>query len=144
MVDGSIRGTGTTTLNLSAAPHRIEVRREGYASWAQTVTPRPGYPQTLTARLRSEAEIARAKIQTELETADGKMLRRIEPGTFVMGASRSVQGRRANEVIVPVTISKTVFYQCVREVTNREFAESSAQGHDSGVQRSAFIDGRGR
>ena len=139
IVDGNVRGTGTTTLNLSSAPHRIEVRRSGYASWTQTVTPRPGYPQTLTARLRSEEEIARASIQTTLETDDGKTLRRVEPGTFVMGASRSVQGRRANEVLVPVTLSKPYFIS-VHEVTNREFAVFRAE-HDSGGTTHAALAG---
>lgn len=131
VVDGNVRGTGSTTLNLSAAPHRIEVRRSGYATWTRTVTPRPGYPQTLTARLRSEEAIARAKIQTTLETPDGKTLKRVEPGTFMMGASRSVQGRRANEVLVPVTLSSP-FFISVHEVTNREFAVFKAE-HDSGA-----------
>lgn len=138
-VDGNLRGTGTTTLNLSAAPHRIEVRRNGYASWTRSVTPRPGYPQTLTARLRSEEEIARAKIQTSLETPDGKTLKRVEPGTFMMGASRSVQGRRANEVLVPVTLTKP-FFISVHEVTNREFAIFRAE-HDSGGATHASLAG---
>ena len=139
IVDGNLRGTGTTTLDLSAAPHRIEVRRNGYASWTQTVTPRPGYPQTVSARLRSEEEIARSKVQQTVETSDGKKLQRIEPGTFVMGASRSVQGRRANEVLVPVTLTKP-FFISVHEVTNREFAIFRAE-HDSGAATHASIAG---
>ena len=139
LVDGNLRGTGSTTLDLSAAPHRIEVRRDGYASWTRTVTPRPGYPQTLSARLRSEAEIARAKVQSTIETADGKQLKRVEPGTFVMGASRSVQGRRANEVLVPVTITRP-FFISVHEVTNREFAIFRAE-HDSGAATHAALAG---
>ncbi len=129
-VDGSARGQGSTTLSLSSAPHRIEVRREGYETWMRTITPRPGYPQTVTAELRSEEAIARSKIATVTETADGKALRRIEPGTFTMGSSRSEQGRRANEVLVPVTISRP-FYISTHEVTNKEFLQFDAE-HDSG------------
>jgi formylglycine-generating enzyme required for sulfatase activity len=47
-----------------------------------------------------------------------------------MGASRAEIGRRANEVIVPVTITRP-FLISVYEVTNKEFAEFRA-GHDSG------------
>lgn len=129
-VDGRARGTGTKTLNLSSAPHRIEVRKEGFESWSRTVTPRPGYPQTLTARLRSLAEVARAKIQTTQETSSGHVLRRVEPGTFTMGSSRAEPGRRANEVIVPVTISRPYLIG-VREVTNKEFRQFR-ENHDSG------------
>jgi formylglycine-generating enzyme required for sulfatase activity len=123
LVDGNLRGTGTTTLNLSAAPHRIEVRRDGYASWTRNVTPRPGYPS----------------IQTTIETPGGKTLKRVEPGTFMMGASRSVQGRRANEVLVPVTLTKP-FFISVHEVTNREFAIFRAE-HDSGGATHASLSG---
>ncbi|MFZ9053046.1 MAG: PEGA domain-containing protein [Woeseiaceae bacterium] len=129
-VDGAMRATGSATLNLSSAPHRIEVRKPGYASWSRTVTPRPGYPQTVVASLRSLADIERAKIEMTVKTASDQVLRRIEPGTFTMGASRAERGRRANEVIVPVSITRP-YYIGVREVTNREFGEFRAN-HDSG------------
>ena len=129
-VDGRARGTGSTTLNLSSAPHRIEVKASGYESWVRAVTPRPGYPQTVIATLRSLADIERSKIALTQKTAAGQLMRRIEPGTFMMGASRAEQGRRANEVIVPVTISRPYLIG-VREVSNREFAQFR-ENHDSG------------
>ena len=129
-VDGRGRGSGSTTLQLSSAPHRVEVRKAGYESWSRTITPRPGYPQTVTARLRSLAAIERAKIETTVKTAENQLLRRVEPGTFMMGSSRSEQGRRANEVLVPVTLTSTYLIG-VHEVTNTEFA-GFRPGHDSG------------
>jgi formylglycine-generating enzyme required for sulfatase activity len=129
-VDGRLQGTGSKTLRLSSAAHRIEVRKAGYESWSKNVTPRPGYPQTLSARLRSNEAIARSKIDQVVETADGKKLRRVEPGTFTMGASRSEQGRRANEVLVPVTLTRP-FYISTQEVTNKEFG-AFEPSHDSG------------
>jgi formylglycine-generating enzyme required for sulfatase activity len=138
-VDGQARGTGSTTLSLSSAPHRIEVRKSGYEPWSRTVTPRPGYPQTLSARLRSMAEIERASIAKERTTAAGQVLRRVEPGTFTLGSSRSEQGRRANEVIVPVRLTKP-FLIGVKEVTNREFAQFRAN-HDSGADIHASMAG---
>ena len=130
-VDGQARGTGNTTLRLSSAPHRVEVRKSGYETWSRSVTPRPGYPQTLSARLRSMAEIERESVALERKTAAGQTLRLVEPGTFTMGSSRSEQGRRANEVIVPVTLTKP-FLIGVKEVSNREFAQFRAN-HDSGA-----------
>jgi formylglycine-generating enzyme required for sulfatase activity len=131
-VDGRARGKGKTTVRLSSVPHSIEVRRGGYASWKRTVTPRPGYPQTLTATLQSEAAIAEARIAKTLKSPVGQTLRRVEPATFTMGASRSEMGRRANEVIVPVTITRP-FLIGVHEVTNKEFAEFRAN-HNSGSE----------
>lgn len=138
-VDGRARGNGATTLQLSAEPHRIEVRKDGYESWSQRVTPRPGYPQTLSASLRTLEAVERSKIETVVETAGGKKLRRVEPGTFVMGASRSEQGRRANEVLVPVSLSRP-FYISIHEVTNKEYAEWK-ETHDSGAAEHAALAG---
>ena len=130
-VDGRARGQGKTTVRLSSAPHSIEVRRQGYESWSRTVTPRPGYPQTLAARLRSHEAIADSRVARTLESPAGQVMRRVEPATFSMGASRAEVGRRANEVIVPVAITRA-FLISVKEVTNKEFAEFRAN-HDSGA-----------
>ena len=129
-VDGRARGTGTVALTLSSAPHRIEVRRQGYESYSRSITPRPGYPQTVQIRLRSEEEIRQASIALTVTSAEDQVLRRVEPGSFVMGDSRSEQGRRANEVLVPVTLTKP-FFIGVKEVSNKEFAVFKT-GHDSG------------
>ncbi len=138
-VDGRSQGSGSTTLRLSSAPHRITVTRPGYENWTRTVTPRPGYPQTLNATLRSEEAIARSRVATEIQSVDGKVLRRVEPGTFMMGSSRSEQGRRANEVLVPVTLSEP-FYISAHVVTNREFALFDPN-HDSGGDVHASLAG---
>jgi formylglycine-generating enzyme required for sulfatase activity len=129
-VDGRARSNGSTTLRLSSAPHRIEVRKTGYQSWSRTITPRPGYPQTVTARLRSLAAIEQEKVEVTVKTVDDQLLRRVEPGTFTLGSSRSEQGRRANEVLVPVTLTQP-FLIGVREITNDEFTKFRT-GHDSG------------
>ncbi len=130
-VDGRARGTGKTIVRLSSAPHRIEVKRQGFRDWSTTITPRPGYPQTLTATLRSLAAIARDSVAMTEQTSVGHTLRRVEGGTFSMGASRAENGRRANEVIRPVTIASP-FLISVKEVTNKDFAEFR-KNHDSGA-----------
>lgn len=129
-IDGQARGTGTVTLSLSSAPHQLEVKKDGYAAFARSVTPRPGYPQTINVRLLSEAEVQARSTANTIETSQGQVLRRVEPGEFQMGTSRREQGRRANEVIVPVVVSKP-FYISTKEVTNREFRRFRSL-HDSG------------
>ena len=136
-VDGRTRGTGKTILRLSSAPHRIVVKRQGFQDWSTTITPRPGYPQTLTARLRSLAAIARDSVARTEQTAAGQTMQRVEGGTFSMGASRAENGRRANEVIRPVTITSP-FLISVKEVTNKEFAEFR-KNHDSGADVHASL-----
>jgi formylglycine-generating enzyme required for sulfatase activity len=130
-VDGRARGTGKTSLRLSSAPHRIEVKRQGFRPWTRTITPRPGYPQTVSARLRSLEAVARDAVAQTETTAAGQTLRRIEPATFTMGASRAEAGRRANEVIVPVTLSRP-FLIGTHEVSNKQFS-AFRPNHDSGA-----------
>lgn len=138
-VDGRARGTGNVTLNLSSAPHRLEVRRRGYESFSRSITPRPGYPQTVQVRLRSEEEIRQTAVALTVTTSEGQVLRRVEPGSFVMGASRSEQGRRANEVLVPVSLTRP-FFISAKEVSNKEFARFR-KGHDSGGDVHASLAG---
>ncbi len=138
-IDGQPRGAGSRTFDLSSAPHRIEVKKAGFESWSRSITPRPGYPQTVTASIRSLEAIERAKIQLTQETSQGQVMRRIEPGTFTLGSSRSDPGRRANEVLVPVTISKP-FLIGVREITNKEFRKFR-ENHDSGSDIHATMAG---
>ena len=136
-VDGRTRGTGNTVLRLSSAPHKIDVKRQGFRDWTRTITPRPGYPQTVAARLRSQEAIARDAVVRTEQTAAGQTLRRVEGGTFSMGASRSENGRRANEVIRPITIA-TPYMIGIAEVTNKEFAEFR-KNHDSGADVHASL-----
>jgi formylglycine-generating enzyme required for sulfatase activity len=127
------------TFDLSSAPHELEVRKDGFQSFKREITPRPGYPQTIQVRLLSEEEIRQRSIAAAITNSQGQELRRIEPGTFTMGASRSEQGRRANEVIVPVTLSKPYFIGA-KEVTNREYARFKPN-HDSGSGVHAALAG---
>jgi formylglycine-generating enzyme required for sulfatase activity len=128
-IDGRARGTGTVTLNLSSAPHRLEVKRDGYQTFSRSITPRPGYPQNIPVRLLSEAEVQAQSVASTIMNTQGQVLRRVEPGAFRIGTSRAEQGRRANEVIVPILVTKP-FYIGVKEVTNREFRRFR-QNHDS-------------
>lgn len=130
LVDGGVRGKGTMTLYLTSAPHQLEVKKDGYAAFTRSVTPRPGYPQTIQVRLLSDAEIIARSTAREMTTSQGQVLRRVEAGEFVMGTSRREQGRRANEVLVPVKITRP-FYFSTHEVTNRDFRRFRAN-HDSG------------
>lgn len=130
VVNGRVEGEGSATLELPAAPHRIEVRKEGYQTFSRDITPRPGYPQALDVRLLSDEEIRRRSTANTMTTTQGQVLRRIEPGDIVMGSSRAEQGRRANEVIVPARITRP-FWLGEREVTNREF-QRFRENHNSG------------
>ena len=130
LIDGRDRGSGTITFDLSSAPHDLEVRKEGYESFKRSVTPRPGYPQTIQVRLLSDEEARLRSISPTMTNSKGQVLRRVEAGGFTLGASRREQGRRANEVLVTVMLTNPYFIGA-KEVTNNEYLRFRGD-HNSG------------
>lgn len=128
-IDGQARGTGTVALDLSSAPHSLEVKRDGYQDYSRTITPTPGFPQTINVPLVSDAALAARGTAISYTNSQGQVMRRVEPGEFTMGTSRREQGRRANEVIFPVRITRP-FSISTKEITNREFRRFR-NNHDS-------------
>jgi formylglycine-generating enzyme required for sulfatase activity len=131
-VNGERRGAARQVLHLPAVAHRIEIQKDGYESYSIEITPRPDFPQTLEATLvnvaaRKEAEAAKPRVSTP--SNDELVL--VKPRRFQMGASRREPGRRANEGLREVEITRP-FYIGTREVTNRQFREFRA-GHRSGA-----------
>jgi len=139
LVDGREQGRANQTLSLPAVAHAIEIRKEGYVAYRTSVTPRPGFPQEISLRLQTVEEARRAAIRPVIETAAGQEMRLLRPGTFTMGASRREPGRRANEVLREVTLTRP-FYLATTEVTNAAFRKF-AGGHDSGSWESNSLSG---
>jgi len=130
VVDGEAQGRAGQTLRLTAAPHEIEVKREGYEPHRASLTPRAGFPQTLRVRLKSQKELAAVARPPVIHPQGGHELRLLPGGRFQMGASRREPGRRANETLREVELVRP-FYLGVREVTNAQFRRFKAD-HSSG------------
>ena len=138
-VDGKPAGAATRRLKLTTVPHDLEVRKPGYETFATTVTPRAGLSQNLGVKLETVAQ-ARARTTAEsVTTGAGQVLRLIRPGRFTMGASRREQGRRANENLRLVELTRP-YYLGVKEVTNEEFRHF-AGGHSSGATEGGDLNG---
>ncbi len=137
-VDGVRRGTAGQVLELTAAPHRIELRKNGYATHTETVTPRRGLEQSLTVVLKTVAEAAAAELPAKIDTPAGK-LRLIQGGSLRMGSVRREQGRRSNEVRRDVELTRE-FYIGETEVTNAAFREFMGE-HSSGFVGGISLDG---
>ncbi|MBT8422785.1 MAG: SUMF1/EgtB/PvdO family nonheme iron enzyme, partial [Gammaproteobacteria bacterium] len=131
LVNGKPVGSGDQTLTLPSVPHRVRVELAGYAPYAGEITPRPGFEQNLEVSLRTEEQARYDALAATIDTAAGQTLRLIRPGSLRMGASRREPGRRANEVIRAVLLTRP-FYIATTEVTNEQFKRFEPR-HESGI-----------
>jgi formylglycine-generating enzyme required for sulfatase activity len=129
-VDNERRGSTPLQLALTAVSHTIEVRRDGFATERSELTPRPGFPQKLAVTLTQLDEASGGGFATVLRTGERQELRLVPAGQFTMGSSRREVGRRSNEPLRPVRLTRA-FYLGAREVTNAQFRAFRPQ-HDSG------------
>jgi formylglycine-generating enzyme required for sulfatase activity len=120
-IDNQKRGKGKLEIELPTMSHELLVKKEGYAPFMRKILPRLNYPQNIDVNLLTEDEFRLRGIQSSLTNSQGQVLRRIEAGKFMMGASRREMGRRANEVIRNVELTKP-FFIGIKEVTNKEFS----------------------
>jgi formylglycine-generating enzyme required for sulfatase activity len=130
VVDGRPVGRADQALRLLAVPHEIEMRREGYETFTKTITPRPGFPQTVSVALKSLQQADEEKVLRVARSPEGHELRLVLGAKLKMGASRREPGRRANEPLRDVELVRR-FYVATREVSNLQFRRFEP-GHSSG------------
>ncbi len=130
LVNGISRGKVPAEIRLPAVEHDLEIRKEGLEPFRTRLLPRPGLPQEVTAALRRGQPSQAPAPAGQVRAANGYELKRMAPGTFSMGSSRREQGRRSNETLKQVKLTRA-FYIGIREVTNREVREFMA-AHTSG------------
>jgi len=129
-VDGRALSSANQTLTLPVGEHSFTVTKPGYASYKTTLRPKDGLTQQLRVKLLTVAEARLAALQPKRTSGAGDELLLFTEGALTLGASRREPGRRANEVLRPVTLTRP-FYIATKEVTNKQFKEF-INGHDSG------------
>ena len=137
-IDDEHRGLASGVFTLAAVPHTVEIRKEGYAGFRKTVVPQPGLTQELNVRLLTLEEARMERLKKVRTTGQGHELVLLNPGKLRMGASRREPGRRANEVIRDVDLTR-LFYLSRHEVTNARF-RLFAKGHSSGQFENRDLD----
>ncbi|MGB8326588.1 MAG: PEGA domain-containing protein [Steroidobacteraceae bacterium] len=139
LIDGTLRGKAPLALELTAGEHRVEIRKEGLAAYSAVVPVAPGLVRTLEYRLLAPG-------RTQPPTAPGASVRAkaglelkmIAAGTYDMGSDRREQGRRPNEQLRKVTLSKP-FLLGVRPVSNADFRKFRPE-HESGFVEKKTVD----
>ena len=129
-IDGMDRGTANRALRLSARSHALAIRMEGYEPFQTRVRPEPGFPLILSVAL-VEVGAQPETAASGTTTPQGQELILVKPGRLTMGSSRREQGRRANEVLRTVELTRP-FLISAREVSNQDF-DAFDSSHASGV-----------
>ena len=135
VIDGQAMGRTPQRLTLQAVPQTIRLERSGYRAETRTVTPDPGTVRSLRATLRTEA-------QARLETAPPQYTNRAgitlklfkSPGSVTLGTPRGEPGRRANEFVREVRLTRA-FYAGVHEVTAGQLRLFTHPGENPAADR---------
>jgi formylglycine-generating enzyme required for sulfatase activity len=130
-VNGRSAGPANQTVKLPTGRQTIEVRAAGYAGYSTVVNPREGVTQELRVRLLTLEDARMAALQPQITSRGGQTLVLLQPDAFTMGSSRRQPGRRANETLREVAMTR-MFYLGTREVTNGQFRQY-IRDHDSGA-----------
>jgi len=136
-IDGVSHGTGSQTLTLPARPQSLEVRLPNYAPYSARFTPQPGLTQEINVRLLTVAQAHQLAMKPTTSAPNGQTLVLLSPAKFTMGSSRREPGRRANEVLRDVVLTRP-FYLSTTEVTNAQYKKYDAK-HDTGDQPVAKV-----
>ena len=139
LVDGQPRGKADQLLQLNTRPHHIEIRKQGYVTFKTDLIPRAGIAQQLRVALKTLREAKLEAARPLIKTAGGQTLKLFRPSRFTMGASRREPGRRANETLHQVNLTR-LFYLSLREVSNAEFRRFDPT-HDSGQEQQHSLNG---
>ncbi|GAB2189555.1 PEGA domain-containing protein [Sessilibacter sp. MAH1] len=132
-VDGRLSGRASQSLKLPARQTRITIKKEGYADYSTAVIPHPELTQNVSVQLKTLEEAKWENVKQTITAADGQTLKLFRPNdTFTMGASRREQGRRSNETLRTVQLTRP-FYMATTETTNAQFKQFQATHSSSHV-----------
>ena len=127
-VGGRNVGRTPQRLTLPAVPQTIRLTRSGYRAETRTVTPDPGAARTIAFTLRTEARARLDEAPPQYANRAGITLKLFRnPGAVTLGTPRGEPGRRANEFVREVRLTKA-FYAGVHEVTVGQFRRFTHPG----------------
>lgn len=139
LANGRLLGKGSGSYTLPALAQTITVRAAGHLERSLQLTPRPGFPQQVPVRLETREQARAASEPARVSNSIGQELVLLRPGALKMGSSRREPGRRANEAIRDIVLSRAL-YLGVAEVSNAEFRRFRPS-HSSGNFKGKSLNG---
>ncbi len=122
-VNGTSVGRTPMRLTLPPVSHTIRLTRDGYQDVTRTVTPEPDAEQRLRVTLITEARARRETAPPQYANGIGIALKLFRnPGTIMLGTPRGKPGRRANEFMREVRLTRA-FYAGIHEVTVGQYRQ---------------------
>jgi formylglycine-generating enzyme required for sulfatase activity len=140
-IDGQPYGMAPPEITLPAREHRLEFTKDGFEPAVRTIRPRPGVPGLIEVTLAPIVPEAPQPSEAEIKgwpAANGYAFELIRPASFTMGASRREQGRRSNETLRRIELTRP-YLLGRREVTNEEFRAFKPE-HRSGRYEEIPLD----
>lgn len=119
-INGTRLPAGTKELELRAERVEIVASKEGFEPVRKTLTPRPGFTLEFAADLKPVAPPAPPEPPKNPVSAEAGALRRVEPRDYAAGSPRNEQGRRSNETLRAMRMTRA-FQIGEREITNAQF-----------------------
>jgi formylglycine-generating enzyme required for sulfatase activity len=139
VVNGRSLGFGDQTLALIAREHELTVRKAGYESRTQEITPRADHEQSLSVQLLTIEQAYWSTRPPQIRTSLGGTLKLFRPAdSFTLGAARREPGRRANEALRNVRLERP-FYLGTHEISNGQFRLWRGE-HTSSAVRGQTMD----
>jgi formylglycine-generating enzyme required for sulfatase activity len=137
-VDGDLIGTSPISFKVLALPHTLNIHLEGYVDQEYRINTQKDERYARYYELDLLNPLTGSGYQATYKTSLNQEMKLILPASFQMGSSRREQGRRSNEVIRNVTITKP-YYLATQEVTNQDYRAFNPE-HYSGSFAGISLD----
>ncbi len=139
-VNGKMVGQTPQQLTLQTIPQTIEFSRPGFVSETRHITPDRQITQQVSATLITEKQHRLESSPSEYSNSAGitmKLFKR--PDAIILGSSRGEIGRRANEQVREVRLTRP-FYAGIHEVTEEQFQLFQTPGPAPAANRKPVTD----
>tara|TARA_B100001123_G_scaffold448815_1_gene611489 strand:+ start:4242 stop:6224 length:1983 start_codon:yes stop_codon:yes gene_type:complete len=117
---------------LPVLEHKLEISKKGYRTYKTYIKPNQDLPSKVSTQLLTEEQARYAESKKSYTTSGLFDMKLFKPSSVLMGAKRSEQGQRANEVIRNVKLTKP-FFLGEKEITNAQYMKFR-QTNSNGVQ----------